>query len=103
MPALAASSNSCGKRRLSPWPTLAEKRPRLAVPRMVPPRVSNPPRASVVEQHELARFQQALIAAEDAEGFPAALGGRLGHGTDDRVQSGAIAAAGDDADFFIHG
>ena len=29
--------------RLSPWPVLAENRPRLAVPRMVPPRVSRPP------------------------------------------------------------
>ena len=43
MPAFTPSINSWGRRRVSPWPTLAEKRPRLAVPRMVPPRVNSAP------------------------------------------------------------
>ena len=45
MPCLVASINSLGSWRVSPWPVLAENWPRLAVPRIVPPRTSKPSKA----------------------------------------------------------
>ena len=42
MPAFTPSINSLGNARLTPCPTLAENLPRLAVPKMVPPRGNKP-------------------------------------------------------------
>ena len=38
-----------GRRRVSPWPTFAENRPRLAVPRMVPPRVKSQAQLLIIQ------------------------------------------------------
>ncbi len=54
----------------------------------------------LVIQHAIAlRRQQTVVAAKDAEGFPAALGGGFGDGADHGVQAGTVAATGDDANF----
>ena len=69
-PALTPSISSWGRRRVSPWPTLAEKRPRLAVPRMVPPRVSRRAEFLVIEGEKPLGFQDAVVAAEETDWFP---------------------------------
>ena len=51
----------------------------------------------VIQHLILLRRQQPLIAADDAESFPSAFGARLGDGANDRVQSGAIAPAGNNS------
>jgi hypothetical protein len=56
----------------------------------------------VVEDAGAHRLEQALETAEDAEGFPTALGGGLDDRVDDCVQAGAIASAGEDADALFH-
>ena len=79
---------------------LAEKRPRLAVPRMV--RGSAGRRVSGNRGREAVGVPGCRRSRRETAGFPAAFGGRLGHGPDDRVQAGAISAARDDADSIRH-
>ena len=45
------------------------------------------------------RRQQTVVTAQDANGFPTAFVGGFGDGADDRVKTGTISAASDDADF----
>src|SRR6185503_12649806 len=56
----------------------------------------------IIKGAKLPRLQQSFVAAQDAEGFPAAHGGSLGHRTDDGVQTWTIAPAGHNADAFTH-
>jgi len=91
MPRLVASSNSFGSWRVSPWPVLAENWPRLAHEQAV--------ERLVIEHAIMLRREQAVVAAEDAEGFPAAFGGGFGDRANDCVQAGAVAAASNNADF----
>ena len=55
----------------------------------------------VIQRTKFLWCQQTFEAADDAEGFPPALGRRLGHGADDGVESGAIPTAGDNRDFHL--
>ena len=99
MPRLVASSNSLGSWRTSPWPVLAENWPRLAVPENGAAAHQQAVERLVIQHAKILRRQQAVVTADDADGFPTAFGGGFGNRADDRVQAGTIPAAGNDADF----
>src|SRR5215469_11362749 len=56
----------------------------------------------VVKQAKLNGRQKPLIAAQNADRFPAMLCGGFRDGADDRIEARAIAAAGDYSNFFVH-
>ena len=84
----------CGISAFSPRPCLATKRPRLVVPMIVPPMGMMP--CGIFQRQDLVvdRREQALVAVDEAEHFPAQGMGRRDRGADDRVEAGTIPAAG---------
>src|SRR5690349_15661446 len=56
----------------------------------------------VIVEDAITPVEQALIAVEKADGSPATLGGGLDHRANDRVQTGTITAARENANTFAH-
>ena len=89
-------------RRSAPYPVLAEKRPRLAVPRIVPPRMSSPASAwesSASVCRGSSSPSKPLTMPTASQPAPVR---RLGDGPDDGIQPGAVPAPGHDPDALVH-
>ena len=88
--------------RVSPWPTFAEKRPRLAVPRIVPPRVSSAAQLLIVERACTAAARGCPRSRRGSRWSPSLAWRPLWPPRGSPRSARAIAAAGHDADAFAH-